>query len=141
MNPAARRALNGKPIAEIPDPRQREGPTLFQSEAGLFRVRTTPNDCGRGKLIFLEALPCEQDFNPVLIKYGLSPREREVAILVIRGYTNREIAAALFICEQTVKDHLRHIYEKAKVHRRCELVAKIIGMKGPKAAEKSLPSE
>jgi len=41
-----------------------------------------------------------------------TPREREVAALVIRGYRNREIATELGITEQTAKNHLRNMCEK-----------------------------
>jgi DNA-binding NarL/FixJ family response regulator len=52
----------------------------------------------------------------------LTPREVEVARLVARGGTNKDIAAALFIAEGTVKIHLHNIYEKTNVSRRAELV-------------------
>jgi DNA-binding NarL/FixJ family response regulator len=52
----------------------------------------------------------------------LTPREMEVARLVARDCTNKEIAAQLFIAEGTVKIHLHNIYEKINVGRRAELV-------------------
>jgi DNA-binding NarL/FixJ family response regulator len=52
----------------------------------------------------------------------LTPREMEVTRLVARGSTNKEVAAALFIAEGTVKIHLHNIYEKTNVSRRAELV-------------------
>ena len=45
---------------------------------------------------------------------GLSKREREVAALLCRGRTNREIADALFVAVQTVKDHNYTIFQKAQ---------------------------
>ena len=42
----------------------------------------------------------------------LSPREQEVAELVRRGMKNREIAAALVVTPETVKQHLKNIKEK-----------------------------
>ena len=53
----------------------------------------------------------------------LTPREIEVVRLAAKGATNKEIADKLFIAEGTVKIHLHNIYEKAKIHRRAELVA------------------
>ena len=47
--------------------------------------------------------------------YELSEREAEVAWLLYRGYTNRQIAEELYIAETTVKKHASHIYEKAGV--------------------------
>jgi non-specific serine/threonine protein kinase len=43
---------------------------------------------------------------------GLTRREREVAALIARGQTNREIAASLFIGEGTAATHVKHIFAK-----------------------------
>jgi DNA-binding NarL/FixJ family response regulator len=43
---------------------------------------------------------------------GLTPREGEVLALLAQGYTNREIAAALFVSAHTVKTHVRRIFYK-----------------------------
>ncbi|PGH47603.1 response regulator transcription factor [Streptomyces sp. Ru87] len=53
----------------------------------------------------------------------LSTREREVLALVAKGNSNREIAAALFISEATVKTHLAHLYAKLGVNDRAAAVA------------------
>ena len=52
----------------------------------------------------------------------LTPREMEIVRAVAQGRTNKEIGAALFIAEGTVKIHLHNVYEKTKVNRRAELV-------------------
>ena len=43
---------------------------------------------------------------------GLIPRERDVAALVARGLTNRQIAAALVIAERTAMKHVEHLLGK-----------------------------
>lgn len=53
----------------------------------------------------------------------LTDREAEVLALVARGRSNREIAAALFVSEATVKTHLGHVYEKLGVKDRAAAVA------------------
>jgi len=40
---------------------------------------------------------------------GLTPRERDIAELVARGRTNREVAAALFLSEKTIENNLSRI--------------------------------
>jgi DNA-binding CsgD family transcriptional regulator len=59
------------------------------------------------------------------VAYGLSVREREVVELVVRGASTRQIAAALFITEYTVQDHLAHTFEKVGVHSRRELIKRL----------------
>lgn len=54
----------------------------------------------------------------------LTKRENEVLDKLIEGKTNRQIAAELFISENTVAFHLKQIYEKLHVHSRAEAVAK-----------------
>jgi len=52
----------------------------------------------------------------------LTPREREILILVAEGYTNAEIAKKLFISEKTVQTHRSNILDKLGIHDRTELV-------------------
>ncbi len=54
---------------------------------------------------------------------GLTPREREVLELVVTGATNREIAAALYISENTVSFHMKHILAKLHLKNRAQAVA------------------
>ncbi len=56
---------------------------------------------------------------------SLTERELEVADLISRGYSNRDIAKMLFISEHTVKDHTKNIYRKLEIHSRFELLALI----------------
>ena len=45
----------------------------------------------------------------------LSPREREVALLVARGLANKEIARELGLSEGTVKQHVHSIFQKLQI--------------------------
>lgn len=58
---------------------------------------------------------------------SLSPREREVATLVVSGLSNREIAARLVLAKHTVESHLKRIFSKMNVRTRAGLVAKMLG--------------
>ena len=60
--------------------------------------------------------------NPDLEK--LSAREREVLELVVRGFSNKEIAARLEITLDAVRWHLKNIYHKLHVHSRTDAALK-----------------
>ena len=51
----------------------------------------------------------------------LSPREKEVARLAARGYSNAQIADELFISVETVKRHMATIFEKLEIESRRQL--------------------
>jgi DNA-binding NarL/FixJ family response regulator len=58
-------------------------------------------------------------------RYRLSPREAEVAELVLRGYRNPDIAAALGIASSTTKRHLTRIFDKIGVDSRTQLIGRL----------------
>lgn len=57
----------------------------------------------------------------------LTDREREVLDLLAQGMTNKEIAERLVITTNTVKRHLKSIFEKLDVHTRSAATAKVTG--------------
>jgi len=60
---------------------------------------------------------------PTESEADLSGREIEILKLVADGAGNREVASALFITENTVKTHMRHIMEKLHIKNRSQAVA------------------
>jgi DNA-binding NarL/FixJ family response regulator len=59
---------------------------------------------------------------------GLSTREMEVLACLAQGKTTAQIAAELYISENTVKTHVRHILEKLEAANRAEAVSKATQM-------------
>ena len=57
---------------------------------------------------------------------GLTQREQEILSHLAKGYRYKEIAEALFISVETVRTHLRNIYEKLHVRSRTEAVLKYL---------------
>ena len=62
-----------------------------------------------------------------LVDEPLTSQETRVALLVSRGMTNREVAAALFLSPKTVEHHLSSVYRKRGLRSRTELVRAIAG--------------
>jgi DNA-binding NarL/FixJ family response regulator len=61
--------------------------------------------------------------DPVGADLGITPRERQILGLLDRGMTNKELAAALGVSENTVKTHLANLYAKLGVGRRTEALS------------------
>jgi len=69
----------------------------------------------------------------------LTSRELEILQLVLAGYTNKAIAAEIYISEKTVEFHLDHIYNKLGVRTR--LMASIWALqRGMQEATREVPS-
>ncbi len=77
---------------------------------------------------FCEMSPSEQSrITDKFTKFSiLSERESEVASLLIKKNTYKEIAAELYISENTVKYYVKNIYSKYNVQSRAELIDKIL---------------
>jgi DNA-binding NarL/FixJ family response regulator len=58
--------------------------------------------------------------------YHLSEREKEILACLVKGMSYKLIAASCFISIDTVRGHIRNIYEKLQVHSKSEAVVKAI---------------
>jgi DNA-binding CsgD family transcriptional regulator len=78
-----------------------------------------------GTMIFIEpAGPKEMTWLKTSA-YGITPREREVVELVLRGASGKQISATLYISEYTVQEHLSNIFDKVGVRGRRALVKRL----------------
>jgi DNA-binding NarL/FixJ family response regulator len=59
--------------------------------------------------------------------YNLTAREKEIASLLMQGYTYKSISAALFISEKTVTKHVQNLYGKLEVSNKMEMLHKLGG--------------
>ncbi|WP_447979472.1 response regulator transcription factor [Candidatus Nitrospira bockiana] len=85
-------------------------------QGGHSRVLIIMETIGRRETIALQAKE----------RFQLTEREQSVVERLAKGWTNKEIAAALKITEPTVKAHIRNIMEKTKCTTRTGIVAQIL---------------
>jgi len=70
--------------------------------------------------LFKKYIPAKND------SFSLTNRELEILNLLVEGASNNSIAQELFISIQTVRNHIRHIYDKLQVHSKSQAVVKAI---------------
>ena len=97
------------------------------------RLRIEVTAVGKGKTqlhLWREPLPEAMPIGPEPVQAspadGLTQREREVALLVADGLRSREVAERLGIASQTVKSHLKTIFDKLGVRNRVELARRLV---------------
>jgi DNA-binding CsgD family transcriptional regulator len=97
------------------------------------RLRIEVTAVGKGKTqlhLWREPLPETTPVGPEPAQAspadGLTQREREVALLVADGLRSREVAERLGIASQTVKSHLKTIFDKLGVRNRVELARRLV---------------
>ncbi|MBO9596627.1 MAG: response regulator transcription factor [Cohnella sp.] len=78
--------------------------------------------------------PAANDIRPVrhAADFALTAREQEVAALLVRGSTNAEIAARLFVSEAAVKKHVNAMLHKTGLSNRTQLAACLIERQQPR---------
>ncbi len=68
-------------------------------------------------------------FDRFFKRFNISKREQDVVQLLCMGYSNLDISERLFISEGTVKAHIYHVFQKADVTQRLELINLIKNLK------------
>ena len=69
-----------------------------------------------------ERIDAPNSTGPLLLK-PLTDHERRILIFLANGVSNKEMASRLFVSENTIKFHLKHIYSKLGVGSRVQAVA------------------
>ena len=89
---------------------------------GRLRVEASPG--GEDGLVTVvltpELPPAPPELPPA---WPLTRAERNVVSLLVRGLSNRQLAAALHVSENTIESHLAHVYDKLGVRSRSQLLA------------------
>ena len=97
------------------------GRTLEQARAELA-ARSAERDVWRARAEKL-LLGLGEEIDHQLRDWGLTPAERETALLLLKGYGHREIAALQHKSERTVRQHAVAVYRKSGLSGRAELSA------------------
>ena len=66
--------------------------------------------------------------------HSLTARESEILVLLCRGRSRPYIAETLYLSENTVRNHVKHIYAKLGIHDRQSLLSLVNG-EGPEAGQ------
>jgi DNA-binding CsgD family transcriptional regulator len=88
-------------------------------------TRLDAPDGERKTAVIVEPAPPLEAGAMALRAYRLTPRELEVAALVLQGHSTSEIAAELVVSELTVQQHLKGVFDKTNVRSRRELVSEV----------------
>jgi len=108
--------------------RRRRPTELFEPIRAALRQRIlSPKEVSHGIRDYFQSLfgfTLPGDETPGLA--SLTAREQEILNYVSKGFLDKEIAGALTISIWTVHNHLKHIYEKLKVHSRTEALIKYL---------------
>lgn len=64
--------------------------------------------------------------SPHAHEYKLTKREQEILSILAKGNSYKMIAAQLYVSMDTVRTHIKHIYEKLNVHSQTEAVVKAV---------------
>jgi DNA-binding CsgD family transcriptional regulator/GAF domain-containing protein len=100
---------------------------LAGGERARVRAHATVSPNG-GIVAILELEHDERGVEPGLLG-PLTPREREVALLVVDGLADREIAERLFLSHHTVSQYVKRIYRKLDVDSRVALTRILFGLR------------
>ncbi len=112
-----------------------EGPDGGRAERG-YRVRASylpAETAGEGAILVVVEPPSPSLPRPSALRrrFGLTPRQAEVALLMARGRSNREMAAELSLSPHTVRHHAQRVLEKMGVRTRKALALRLLeGRKG-----------
>ena len=79
-----------------------------------------------GKLVDRLMDPTQTRMKALRDRLGLSEREAELALMLSEGFTNKQIASAMFLSDGTTKNYVSNIYRKLGVEERARAVLRLV---------------
>jgi DNA-binding NarL/FixJ family response regulator len=98
----------------------------------LYGQSTYTQTAGGALITVLELQRDESEISPETLM-ALTPREREVALLVVDGLSDREIAQRLFLSPYTVSQYVKRIYRKLDVPSRVALTRFLLDIRNARS--------
>ncbi len=129
--------------AEFPEPHPLS--TDVHTRMAVYRITAIPvvglwSGIGAAALALVDTTsPATPRAEDLMALFSLTPREAEVARLLLDGHGTREIAIHLRIAVNTARRHLEHILDKVGAHSRAEAVVRLSGS-APKIADDVAPT-
>jgi len=107
------RAKKTRPMAYIVKPFD-ERDLYTALEIALFNFESADD----GEVISLEKLNTK-------VLANFTPKEYEIILQIMEGYANKQLAEANFVSLNTIKTHLKNIYDKLEVNSRTQVIVKM----------------
>lgn len=98
---------------------------LIETEAQLLNWNEKLRQEVEKRTREIEHLNAEQRVKESSLQYQLTKREQEIAALICRGISYKQIGENLFIAERTVTKHVQNIFDKVQVSNKLELLNKL----------------
>jgi len=130
MNELAREVLGAKPIQDLLDDLDGNESTFISTRTGDYHIRRISTQHSSPlKIILIERFPENKLIERNMKQKGFTSRQKEVALLIVIGYSNKEIAEKLFISQNTVKEHMKNIFSNMSISCRSELFPKLMNLR------------
>ncbi len=98
---------------------------LVESEENLRNWNKTLKEEVDRRTKEIEQITMKERIKSNCERFALTPREKEIAVLICRGQSYKQIAETLYISERTATKHAQNIFDKAKVSNKLELLNKL----------------
>jgi len=112
-------------VTELNAREVREGDRAYRMKSSYVGMRLF--EPGFTILVSIEVLNANPISEEVLqVRYRLTPQEAKVAMMLLRGSSNRLIAKALYISEHTARHHTQRILDKLGLRSRAGIAARLL---------------
>ncbi|VAX20355.1 hypothetical protein MNBD_NITROSPINAE01-1913 [hydrothermal vent metagenome] len=89
----------------------------------MLMTQNKKKACARAILLTAESMSKREKTFDLYPSFNFTPREEEISALLVQGFKNGEVAEQLCISVNTVKGHLKSIFEKTRVDNRTALIS------------------